>query len=78
MAPEPGWPALDLFFASHPWHGVAIGPDAPRQVTVYVEIVPSDTVQYEVDKDSGEVIRRSQEGYLRRFGETLGPVLARE
>jgi inorganic pyrophosphatase len=53
MAPEVSWPALDLLFASHPWHGVAIGPDAPRQVTVYVEIVPSDTVKYELDKDSG-------------------------
>jgi inorganic pyrophosphatase len=53
MAPEASWPALDLFFASHAWHGVAIGPDAPRQVTVYVEIVPSDTVKYELDKDSG-------------------------
>jgi inorganic pyrophosphatase len=53
MAPDASWPALDLFFASHPWHGVAIGPDAPRQVTVYVEIVPSDTVKYELDKDSG-------------------------
>ena len=53
MAPDPSWPALDLFFKSHPWHGVAIGPDAPRQVTVFVEIVPSDTVKYELDKDSG-------------------------
>jgi len=53
MAPEPGWSALDLFFNSHPWHGVAIGADAPRQVTVYVEIVPSDTVKYELDKDTG-------------------------
>ena len=53
MAHEASWPALDLFFASHPWHGVAIGLDAPRQVTVYVEIVPSDTVKYELDKDSG-------------------------
>jgi inorganic pyrophosphatase len=53
MAPEASGPALDLLFASHPWHGVAIGPDVPRQVTVYVEIVPSDTVKYELDKDSG-------------------------
>jgi inorganic pyrophosphatase len=53
MAPEAGGTALELPFASHPWHGVAIGPDAPRQVTVYVEIVPSDTVKYELDKDSG-------------------------
>jgi inorganic pyrophosphatase len=53
MAPEPRWPALDLYFASHPWHGVAIGPEAPREVAVYVEIVPTDTVKYELDKDSG-------------------------
>jgi len=46
-------PVLDLLFKSHPWHGVAIGPDAPRRVTVFVEIVPSDTVKYELDKDSG-------------------------
>ncbi len=38
---------------AHPWHGVAIGDDAPAIVTVFVEIVPSDTVKYEVDKDTG-------------------------
>jgi inorganic pyrophosphatase len=53
MAPPPSFSALDLFFASHPWHGVAIGPEAPHQVTMYVEIVPGDTVKYELDKDSG-------------------------
>jgi inorganic pyrophosphatase len=53
MASEPTWPALDLFFKSHPWHGIAIGPAAPARVTVYVEIVPTDTVKYEMDKDSG-------------------------
>jgi inorganic pyrophosphatase len=53
MAAEPGWPAHDLFFKSHPWHGVALGNGAPGRVTVYVEIVPTDTVKYEMDKDSG-------------------------
>lgn len=38
---------------AHPWHGVAIGPDAPAVVTCYIEIVPTDTVKYEVDKASG-------------------------
>lgn len=38
---------------AHPWHGVEIGDDAPREVTVFVEIVPSDTVKYEVDKNTG-------------------------
>jgi inorganic pyrophosphatase len=46
-------PALNLLFKSHPWHGVAIGPEAPRRVTVFIEIVPADTVKYELDKDSG-------------------------
>jgi inorganic pyrophosphatase len=46
-------PALQLLYKSHPWHGVAIGPEAPRRVTVFIEIVPADTVKYELDKDSG-------------------------
>jgi hypothetical protein len=45
--------ALDLLSRSHPWHGVALGPEAPRRVTVYLEIVPTDTVKYELDKASG-------------------------
>jgi inorganic pyrophosphatase len=37
----------------HPWHGVAIGPDAPERVTAFIEVVPTDTVKYELDKPSG-------------------------
>jgi inorganic pyrophosphatase len=37
----------------HPWHGVEIGNDAPNIVTSYIEITPSDTVKYEIDKASG-------------------------
>jgi inorganic pyrophosphatase len=40
-------------FRAHPWHGVDIGPRAPSIVRVYVEIVPNDTVKYELDKESG-------------------------
>jgi inorganic pyrophosphatase len=40
-------------FRAHPWHGVPIGLDAPSVVTTYIEIVPTDTVKYELDKDSG-------------------------
>ncbi len=40
-------------YKSHPWHGVAIGPKAPDLVTAYIEITPSDTVKYEMDKSSG-------------------------
>ncbi len=38
---------------AHPWHGVPIGENAPEEVTVFVEIVPRDTVKYEVDKETG-------------------------
>ena len=38
---------------AHPWHGINAGKSAPYQVSVYIEIVPSDTVKYELDKDTG-------------------------
>jgi len=38
---------------AHPWHGISIGENAPAEVTVFIEIVPSDTVKYEVDKETG-------------------------
>lgn len=38
---------------AHPWHGVSIGDGAPAEVTVFIEIVPRDTVKYEVDKETG-------------------------
>jgi len=40
-------------FRSHPWHGVPIGAKAPQVVTTYVEIVPTDAVKYELDKETG-------------------------
>jgi inorganic pyrophosphatase len=44
---------LGLLYQSHPWHGLSIGPQAPAVVTVYIELVPNDTVKYEIDKRSG-------------------------
>lgn len=40
-------------FKSHPWHGLSAGERAPEIITVYIEIVPTDTVKYEIDKESG-------------------------
>jgi inorganic pyrophosphatase len=40
-------------FRAHPWHGVSIGDKAPHVVTVYIEIVSTDTVKYELDKTTG-------------------------
>jgi len=43
----------ELRYKSHPWHGIEIGDDAPAVLTAFIEIVPKDTVKYEVDKKSG-------------------------
>ena len=40
-------------FKAHPWHGISAGDNAPEVVNVFVEIVPTDTIKYEVDKESG-------------------------
>ena len=45
--------AMSVPHRAHPWHGVDVGPDAPRVLTAYIEIVPTDAVKYELDKDSG-------------------------
>jgi len=50
---DPIWTLHGLLFRAHPWHGVSIGPEAPDKVTSYIEIVPSETVKYELDKVSG-------------------------
>jgi inorganic pyrophosphatase len=44
---------MGLRYKSHPWHGVDIGPDAPEVVLCFIEMVPRDTVKYEVDKVTG-------------------------
>ncbi len=44
---------MGLRYKSHPWHGVDIGPEAPDIITCFIEMVPKDTVKYEVDKVSG-------------------------
>lgn len=46
---------MRLLFKAHPWHGIPSGPDAPNVVTAFIEIVPTDTVKYEIDKASGHL-----------------------
>ncbi|HEY3038126.1 MAG TPA: inorganic pyrophosphatase [Pyrinomonadaceae bacterium] len=44
-----------LMFQAHPWHGVDPGAEAPGTVKAYIEIVPTDAVKYELDKQSGHL-----------------------
>jgi inorganic pyrophosphatase len=50
---EPIWKLMGFLFRAHPWHGVRIGEEAPDVVTAYIEMLPTDTVKYEIDKVSG-------------------------
>ena len=50
------WKLIGLRYKSHPWHGIEIGSRAPRVVSAFIEVIPSDTVKYEVDKKSGYLI----------------------
>ncbi len=46
-------PERSLKFKAHPWHGVSLGENWPQVVNTYIEVVPSDTVKYELDKETG-------------------------
>ena len=38
---------------AHPWHDISIGPDAPDEFNVVVEISKGSKVKYEMDKETG-------------------------
>jgi len=40
-------------YKPHPWHGIPIGEECPDIITAYIEMVPDDTVKYEIDKLTG-------------------------
>jgi inorganic pyrophosphatase len=44
---------MGLRYKSHPWHGIDIGDKAPDIVNCFIEVVPTDTIKYEIDKVSG-------------------------
>jgi len=44
---------IGLRHKSHPWHGIDIGETAPELLKCFIEMVPTDTVKYEIDKSSG-------------------------
>lgn len=42
-------------FVAHPWHGIDPGPKSPEEMDVFIEMTPTDTMKYEVDKGSGYI-----------------------
>ena len=53
MSHNLNWNLINLFYRAHPWHGVEIGEGAPEVIHCYIEIVPTDTVKFELDKPTG-------------------------
>lgn len=43
-------------FVAHPWHGVELGEKSPAIVNAYIEIIPADTIKYEIDKPTGLIM----------------------
>ncbi len=50
---QPLWKLLGVLFKPHPWHGVSPGDHVPELLLCFIEVVPSDTLKYEIDKVSG-------------------------
>jgi inorganic pyrophosphatase len=40
-------------YKAHPWHGISPGANVPNELVAFIEIIPTDTVKYEIDKTSG-------------------------
>jgi inorganic pyrophosphatase len=47
------WKLLGVLFKPHPWHGVSPGDGVPSLLECFVEVVPTDTAKYEIDKITG-------------------------
>lgn len=41
---------------AHPWHGISPGNALPQTVNAFIEVVPSDSVKFEIDKESGHLV----------------------
>ena len=46
---------LGSIFKAHPWHGIQLNQNFPAATEVYIEMVPTDVIKYEIDKVSGHL-----------------------
>jgi inorganic pyrophosphatase len=72
MTSSVDWSSLKHLFKAHPWHGVSLGDDAPRRVNAYIEIVPTDSVKYEIDKLTGHLKLDRPQKYSSRCPSLYG------
>lgn len=48
--------ALNKRYTSHPWHGIEIGEKYPEVINAFIEIIPADSIKYEIHKPSGYIM----------------------
>lgn len=65
---------LNFMSRAHPWHGVDLGKNAPEEIHCYVEIVPTDSVKFELDKDSGLLVADRPQKYSNQCPSLYGLV----
>ena len=63
-------------FLAHPWHGLPARTETPGVFNAFIEIVPTDTVKYELDKSSGH-LRLDRPQRLSSFCPTLYGLIPR-
>ncbi len=59
-------------YKSHPWHGVEPGANAPEEVNAFIEVVPSDSIKYEVDKETGYMLIDRPQKFSNHFPALYG------
>ena len=58
---------MNSIFKPHPWHGLSLYTESEDEVQAFIEIVPADTVKYEIDKNSGYLKVDRPQKYSNKF-----------
>ena len=66
------WKNIGMRYKAHPWHGLDAGENAPAEVNAFIEVVPSDSVKYEIDKESGYMIVDRPQKFSNHFPALYG------
>lgn len=66
------WQNIGLRYKSHPWHGVSAGENVPEEVNAFIEVVPSDSVKYEIDKETGYMMVDRPQKFSNHFPALYG------
>jgi len=66
------WKNIGMRYKAHPWHGLSAGENAPEEVNAFIEVVPSDSIKYEIDKESGYMMVDRPQKFSNHFPALYG------